>query len=216
MTRHCIPIPFPSFEESVACYSAPTLQYVLHVLSKTAPLIRQNDVPGWLLGEVFCQWNLWRPAFYQFARLCTDAASKANVPIPDPLPGEITRGVRQNPLGSYRHPAWMGWSRLHQVHKQRLLFFGLVEQVLQRLDNTLPDSDLALGFLEDFGFRQKSDVYTASATALGNFNSCLNLIGAAPPGDNNYARFNWSLLPDNDSDIRYLSSEEQYFATRPN
>lgn len=171
-------------------------------------------MPGWLLGEVFFQWNLWRPAFYQFAHLCLGAASKLGVVIPNFLPGEVERGVRQNPLGSYRHPAWMGWSRLHQTYKQRLLFFGLVEQVLQRLDNTFPDSDRALGYLEDFGFRQRSDVYIASATALDGFNSYLNRVGAGLPGDHNYERFNWPLLPDNGSDIRYLSTEEQYFATR--
>lgn len=194
-------LPYPSFRQSVACYSDNTLIQTLQKLFAFRGCLNKNlyDI-RWNERDIWLFWSKWKQAYIRLAMMCTEEATSRNIPYDHEGATRLFRAKRGK---HWRKPLWIGWNHLHSNHRAALLQFGEVERISRRiikwekLEGASRDvqDDCVFDWFEAEGF---TGLYDGEETYIAETHSFLNVQGAPSLGDeypNHYAQFNWTECP---------------------
>ena len=211
-------LPYPSFRQSVACYSDPLLLATLAFMGEKCRTFRVRDVDlSWEQQDLLRFWKGHEQAFIRFGLMCVGEAKQRDIDCSRDLVSSLTRFKEGK---HWQKPLWTGWGRFHSDHRASLLHLGEVERIYTRIQkhrdeiDDLPPASSPRDWLYMRGF---------IGLAQGNANYITNVArfladeGVPPLADdecpNHYAQFNWSEEPDGEQGA-WPPEGDTWFATR--
>ena len=128
-----LPLPYPSFTQSVKCYSDYTLMVLSHQLPRVYPHLRvpgMYDIPH-SHYEIWRAWRDWEPAFAQFMLMCYRELDERGLACDEALQAQVETYASEHRLQD--KPQWVGWEPIHAEYRRYLLHLGGCERVAARI-----------------------------------------------------------------------------------
>ena len=210
-------LPYPSFRQSVACYSDPTLVATLSLMEEKCRTFRLRDADlSYEQRDLLRFWKGHEQAFIRFGLMCVEEAKQREIDYSRDMV------VALNRLKEGKHwqkPLWAGWERFHSDHRAILLQLGEVECIYTRIlkyhERQYPGTDLsAHKWLSMRGYEGLAQGGTSYNTDIQRY---LDDEGIPALADdecpNHYAQFNWSEEPDGEQRT-WPPEGDTWFATR--
>ena len=209
-------LPYPSFRQSVACYSDPTLVAMLASMGEKCRTFRVRDMDlSWEQRELLRFWKDHEQAFIRFGLMCVEEAGQRDTGCSQDMVAALNRfkeGKR------WPKPLWVGWGRFHSDHRASLLQWGEVERIYARVQKLLDDTCDGVSSPRDWlamrGYSGLAQGGTGYNTDIRRFLDAEGvpplIVGECP---NHYAQFNWSEEPDGEHRA-WPPDEGTWFATR--
>jgi len=198
-------LPFPSFRESVACYSDNLLWDTMRFILKHQRGMRKD--PQYRQRGVYLFWNEYKQAYIHLGMMCADELKKRDISYDDAKASRLFQEVKDE---RWKKPLWVGWDRLHASHRAAILQLGDVELATLRLvqwrnwDRYTTDArrDKVYEWFDYEGFHGLAD---GDERYIADIHRLLDERGAPPLSDeicNPYAHLGWSEIPCGRLDIR--------------
>ena len=194
MIEH-LPLPYPSFTQSIKCFSDFTLHVLVHRLPEVYKSLETDcmyDIPQ-SHYEVWRAWSDWAPGYVQFMLMCYQELDVRGL--------EYSESVRERveevaPNGrDWSKPQWVGWERIHEEHQRYLLHLGDCERAAARICDLVtvphhPDSRaLHIWMDRNIGFRH---IHCMNRNTLCQVERRLHLEGSPEWEEpNHYMQFDW-------------------------
>ena len=206
-------LPYPSFRQSVACYSDPTLVATLSLMEEKCRTFRLRDMDlSYEQRDLLRFWKGHEQAFIRFGLMCVEEAKQREIDSSRDMVAALTRFKEGK---HWQKPLWVGWERLHSDQRATLLQLGEAERIYARLQKhhtELGFSPLAWLSMRGYGGLTQGEVgYTTDVRRYLDNEGIPSLADDECP--NHYAQFNWSEEPDGEQKT-WPPEDGRWFATR--
>lgn len=209
-------LPYPSFRQSVACYSDPTLVATLAFMDEKCRTFRTRDIDlSWEQREMLRFWKGREQGFIRFGLMCVEEAKQREVAYSQDMAAALNRFKEGK---HWQKPLWVGWKRFHSDHRAILLQLGEVECIHARVLKHLCDEGEIYTSPHDWlAMRGYSGLAQGDTSYNTDIQQYLDDEGIPPLADNeclnHYAQFNWGEEPDGQQRT-WPPEDGMWFATR--
>jgi len=210
MLSNIICLPYPSFQASIDCYSARTLRQTLREAAKISEWLLEprSSCVRPSMTQSYLAWRHWPGAFASFAARCINTCEKRDLPLPAHSVGVLEKFFQDKGSTRLEKPLWLGWTRVHTVHRQLLLWAGKAEQLMDRLK--LISCDHVDLFWSLSGLSCAEDLYSLNPGTVHRLHRLLDEYQTPLAAENHYEQHFPGVIVD-DTVILYHRTKEDYY-----